>query len=78
MCSPAAQYDRAVDRWYLFYTGATPEGTTGYPPRPGGSAMDNLSAQGVAVSSSPYGPWRRLGIVAPGGLAWVPGGTGGG
>ena len=37
----------------------------------GGSPMDNLSAQGVAVSKSPFGPWRRLGVVAPGGLAWA-------
>jgi len=68
----------AVRRWYLFYTGATPEGTTGYPPRRGGSPMDNLSAQGIAVSASPFGPWKRLGIVAPGGLGWKAGGTGGG
>jgi hypothetical protein len=40
--------------------------------------MDNLSAQGVAVATSPFGPWRRLGIVAPGGLAWGPDGRGGG
>ena len=71
MCSPGAQYDPAEKKWYLFYTGATPEGTTGYPPRAGGSPMDNLSAQGVAVSESPFGPWRRLGVVAPGGLAWA-------
>lgn len=25
-----------------------------------------------------YGPWKRLGIVAPGGLGWRPGGNGGG
>lgn len=78
MCSPSAQYDPEAKQWYLFYTGATPQGTTGYPPRKGGSPMDNLSAQGVAVSSSPYGPWRRLGVVAPGGLAWGPGAKGGG
>ena len=46
MCSPGAQYDLEKQLWYLFYTGATPEGTTGYPPREGGSPMDNLSAQG--------------------------------
>ena len=40
--------------------------------------MDNLSAQGVAVSSSPHGPWRRLGVVAAGGLAWGSDGRGGG
>ena len=68
--SPGAQYDAEAKLWYLFYTGATPEGTTGYPPRPGGSPMDNLSAQGVAVSKSPFGPWQRLGIVAAGGLGW--------
>jgi len=78
MCSPGAQYDADERRWYLFYTGATPEGTTGYPPRRGGSPMDNLSAQGIAVSASPFGPWKRLGIVAPGGLGWKAGGTGGG
>jgi hypothetical protein len=78
MCSPGAQYDPAQKLWYLFYTGATPEGTTGYPPRSGGRPMDNLSAQGCAVSSSPYGPWRRLGVVAPGGLAWNASGKGGG
>jgi len=78
MCSPGAQFDAATSQWYLFYTGATPLHTTGYPPRSGGAPMDNLSAQGVAVSASPYGPWRRLGIVAPGGLAWGPSGKGGG
>jgi hypothetical protein len=76
--SPGAQYDAEAKLWYLFYTGATPEGTTGYPPVRGGSPMDNLSAQGVAVSASPFGPWKRLGVVAPGGLAWGPGGKGGG
>lgn len=54
MCSPGAQYDADAKLWYLFYTGATPEGTTGYPPRANGNPMDNLSAQGVAVSASPY------------------------
>lgn len=78
MCSPGAQFDTEKKLFYLFYTGATPEGTTGYPPRSGGRAMDNLSAQGVAVSASPYGPWTRLGVVAPGGLAWGAGGKGGG
>eukprot|EP00039_Didymoeca_costata_P012715 m.184726 g.184726 ORF g.184726 m.184726 type:complete len:387 (-) comp15562_c0_seq2:187-1347(-) len=79
MCSPGSMYDAETKKWYLFYTGATPVGTTGYPPRTQGATnMDNLSAQGVAVSDSPYGPWKRLGIVAPGGLGWLPGGKGGG
>ena len=32
----------------------------------------------VAVSGSPFGPWKRLGVVAPGGLAWGKDGKGGG
>jgi len=32
----------------------------------------------VAVAESPFGPWRRLGVVAPGGLAWAADRKGGG
>jgi hypothetical protein len=36
------------------------------------------SAQGVAVAESASGPWRRLGLVAAGGLGWGASGKGGG
>jgi len=52
MFSPSALYDEQADAWYLFYSGIG-SNTTG----------NHISAQLVASSRSPDGPWTRAGLV---------------
>ena len=53
MMSPGAIYDARDDFWYLFFTGVGRNFTTSM-----------VTAQTVARSRTPFGPWQRLGLVA--------------